>query len=317
MHAVSQLKTRIGKSKWIELCDFLENIQFISIINDINYDVELTKTGKEYYKFKFILHEYGKANKILSDALKRYQPTQAICQLLWGKPELNRKSVYKLLVLENYIHPYTFKETDLGSFLMLLNQSKILKYSKKTNSVVVLYNPRTEEELKSETSFISPETPYSNIRKLWDIIRNCSSFIYWIDKHFSAKGLEPLADEADGNKIKEIKILTGITSSGVNERLRRDFSRFREEMKTRQITSELRVICDKNLLRKIHDRWILSEKACFNIPPINTIFQGQYSEMKKTKNRPPFEEWWEKGLDIIDKWDAVDRSLQSFRSSAK
>lgn len=313
MQAENKSMERLGKSKWIELCDFLRDIEFISIINDINYDVELTETGKEYHKSKFILKDEKRTTSILTDALKKFPPTQAICQLFWGRPALGRESIYKLLVFEEYVIPISFKQEDLGSYLMLLNRCKIIKYSKKKNSIIILYNPRTGEGPKPETSFLSPETPYSNVRNLWEILRSCTSFVHWVDKHFSAKGLEPLADEADGTRVKEIKILTGITSRGVNKKLRRDFIRFRQEMETRKIKSQLRVICDKQLLSDIHDRWIVSKNICFNIPPVDTIFKGQYSEMKKTSNRPLFGEWWGKGLDIVEDWIDISKNIEDTR----
>jgi hypothetical protein len=33
--------------------------------------------------------------------------------------------------------------------------------------------------------------------------------------------------------------------------------------------------------------------------------RGQYAELKKTENRPPFKEWWEKSTDIITSWNDI------------
>lgn len=302
MKTEGDLQKKIGKAKWSELFNFLKEIGFVN-------DISLIEVGKEYYKRKFILRDKELAQKVLSSTLKRFSPTQAICQLLWGRPNLTRLSVYRLLVFEEYINPREVKESELGGFLMLLNRCDILKYSKKTNHITILYNPRATENAKLSTKFLAPKTPYSNIRNLREILRNSTKFIHWFDKHFSAKGLEPLMDEADGNKIKQIKILAGVTSSAINKKLRQDFIRFCEEMKTRQINAKLKIICDKAVLHGIHDRWIISEKLCFNVPPINSIFQGQYSEMKDTKNRPPFDEWWSKGLDIIKDWKEISNHI--------
>lgn len=293
------IQKKQSRKEWSELIEFLRSIDFL------NGNSELSELGREYYKSKFILNDDKLATEFLSGALKRFLPTQAICQLLWGRPNLNKQSVYRLLVLEEYINSKEFKEQDLGGFLMLLNQCNILKYNKKSSAITVLYNPRTSEDVEISTKFLSPETPYSNVRNLREILRNSTEFVHWFDKHFSLKGLEPLHDEADGTKINEIKILSGITSGRVNDRLRDDFIRFRDEMKTRQITVELRILCNKDILNDIHDRWIVSKNSAFNIPPIDTIFQGQYSEMKQTENRPPFEEWWSKGLDIVAQWQGI------------
>jgi hypothetical protein len=299
MRDAEGIQKKQSRKEWSEVTDFLKSIDFL------NDNTELTDIGREYYKSKFILNDDNLSAEILGSALKRFLPTQAICQLLWGRPNLNKQSVYRLLVLEEYINSKEFKEQDLGGFLMLLNQCSILKYNKKSSGVTILYNPRTSEDVEISTKFLSPETPYSNVRNLREILRNSTEFVHWFDKHFSLKGLEPLHDEADGTKINEIRILSGITSGRVNERLRDDFIRFRDEMKTRQINAELRILCNKEILNDIHDRWIVSKNSVFNIPPVDTIFQGQYSEMKKTENRPPFEEWWLNGLDIIAQWQEI------------
>ena len=54
----------------------------------------------------------------------------------------------------------------------------------------------------------------------------------------------------------------------------------------------------------------MSEKNCFNIPPIDSIFQGQYSEMKETENILPFNEWWSEGLDIVEQWDEITKQIE-------
>jgi hypothetical protein len=51
-------------------------------------------------------------------------------------------------------------------------------------------------------------------------------------------------------------------------------------LNTHQIASELRVMVDSKLKSSIHDRWILSRNACFNIPSPDIIARGQYSETK-------------------------------------
>lgn len=303
MQTENKLKEKIGKSKWSELYGFLEEIGFVDCDG-------LTELGKDYYKSRFILGDKKMGRQILKETLKKFYPTQAICQLLWGRPNLNKQSVYRLLVLEEYINSKEFREQDLGGFLMLLNQCNILKYNKKSSGITILYNPRTSEDPKISTKFLSPETPYSNVRNLKEILRNSEGFVYWFDKHFSLKGLEPLHDEADGAKITDIKILSGITSGRVNKKLRDEFIRFREEMETRQIHAELRILCNKEILNGIHDRWIMSKNSVFNIPPVDTIFQGQCSEMKKTDNRPPFEEWWLNGLDIIEHWQEIVKQIE-------
>jgi hypothetical protein len=61
---------------------------------------------------------------------------------------------------------------------------------------------------------------------------------------------------------------------------------------------------------KIHDRWILSKNASFNIPSPDVVARGQYSEVKKTNNTLPFEDMWKNSLDIISDWTKIDKIIQ-------
>jgi hypothetical protein len=104
-------------------------------------------------------------------------------------------------------------------------------------------------------------------------------------------------------KSKEIKILSG--ANNINNKLKKDFVRLKEELKNRGINMEFRVICDDNLLKEIHVRWIISSDICFNIPPVNSIYQGQYDEIMETRNTLPFEEWWKQAEDLLTNWDKI------------
>ncbi len=90
----------------------------------------------------------------------------------------------------------------------------------------------------------------------------------------------------------------------------RDFKRFYKEMKNRGINAECRVICDKNLLGKIHARWILGKNLCYNIPPVNSIYKGQFDEFKQTNNIPPFDTWWAQAFDIVGDWSKIEPAIK-------
>ena len=137
------------------------------------------------------------------------------------------------------------------------------------------------------------------------MINSCTGYIYWIDKYFSTGSLELLAKSFDKNKVREIRIL--ISKEKAEENLRSLFKKFKEETKNHLAVCEMRVITDSELKGKIHDRWILSENSCFNTPSYDTIARGQWSEIKKTENRPPFTEWWHRCLDIINQWNDINK----------
>jgi len=293
--------------KGVGILHFLVDIKIIesnSMNEPDNIKPLLTPEGEDFYKNKFIFNDESACIEILKNLLEEYEPVQIICQLLWGRDKLNKETIYRLLLLKEYIDHTEFKSEDISSFLMLLNWCNILSYSKKTGQIKILFNPKTDEIKEQKKMFLSPEARYTNIKYLWSVLRRCSEYIHWVDKHFSAKGLEPLSEEADATKIKEVKILSGL-SNNINEKLKRDFIRLKEELKSRGINMELRVICNDDFLRKIHGRWIISKGICFNIPPVNSIYQGQYDEIKETENIPPFEEWWKQGVDMLENFGNI------------
>jgi hypothetical protein len=68
---------------------------------------------------------------------------------------------------------------------------------------------------------------------------------------------------------------------------RRDFTRYAAEMRQRGITAEWRIIEPAKM--DWHDRFILGRRQAWNVPPVNTLFKGDYSEASRTPKRPPFE----------------------------
>ena len=276
---------------------FLNNIGFIEDNN------KSSPIGNDYYLEMFVKNQKKIANSILTSVLKEFKPVMIICELLWGMKNITRENIFRLLLSFELINSNS-EIDDISGFIMLLNKCMILTYSKKTNNISINYNPKTEFPDRFD-KVITPLTPYSNFRNMWILVRQAKNYIWWFDKHFHRKGLEPLSDELDGAKVSEVKILLSIKSSDDFRKLQRDIINFKQEMKNKSIDVYCKVLVDRNLIRKIHDRWIISENICYNVPPINSIFKGQYSELLKTDNEPPFDEWWKLGLDIIDNIDEI------------
>ncbi|MCK4829551.1 hypothetical protein KA005_78220 [bacterium] len=299
---------KIAERKEINDKDATQLTAFLKHIGWVDYSSQLAQIGRDFYHNKYIENNEKEANLILSESLRASKPVVRICSVFWGNTNITRDNIYRLLLLNRMI-PEDTKPTNIASYLMFLNSCNILRYSKKTNNITIGYNPRTESPENTEI-IIAPTTPYSNIKCLWECIRKCKEHIHWIDKHFSTKGLEPLSDELDGNIVKEVKILLGNRSNINYEKLRRDFKRFSEEMGNRGIKADCRVICDSQLLGNIHGRWILGKNIYFNIPPINSIYKGQFDEIKETKNIPPLDNWWKKALDIINNWEQIEPTIK-------
>ena len=79
------------------------------------------------------------------------------------------------------------------------------------------------------------------------------------------------------------------------------------QMDNRNVGCHLRVIIDSKMKASIHDRWIMSMNKCYNVPSIDVVARGQYSEIKETLNRPPFEEWWGQSEDILTGWESIKK----------
>jgi len=268
---------------------FLEKINFLS-------EGETTELGEEYLDSKYIF-ENGNHQAILRHEVLNISEIRELCQSFYGQ-ETDRKNVERFFNSKTEIQD----EKKVGRVLALLNGLGIVSYSTKTGTVQFKQSEQVEEQDQS-TYRVTSRTPYSNIKRLRKAIRTCERDLRWVAKHFSKKGLEPLAEEVTGNKFSSVRILCG--PANVSLKMRDDFERFREEMDNRGIDAELRVIVDESRLREIHDRWIISDEVSWNVPPVNSLYQNQEAEIHKTSKELPFDEWWEDGEDIIDDWNSI------------
>jgi len=150
---------------------------------------------------------------------------------------------------------------------------------------------RPESSKGVPARIIRPEEPFSNLVQLRNILRESEEFIDWADLHFGPRALEELITTLDPAVVQVVRILSG--PANVNDRAKRDFERFCNELRPKGIVAEWRILPDF-----AHDRFIISKKACYNVPPINSLLKGSYSEILETPNRPPFEEWWQKASPI-------------------
>lgn len=187
--------------------------------------------------------------------------------------------------------------------LARFNQMEMNIGKKLDNTTKTIFKVIHKPLLPADSKLISPEKPFTNKKYFGDMIKSCRKYIYWVDKYFSKFGLELLSDSLEFQKVKNIKILMSIDK--INKKLKDSFKDFKRELKNKGITCELRVILDKILDSSIHDRWIISDNLCLNLPSTDILARGQFSEIKKTSNRPPFSEWWGKSKDIIADWNEI------------
>ena len=272
-------------------------VEFLQAINFVDNKSTITETGIQYLDSKFIF-ENGNHQSLLRNELLNVQEIRELCQSFYGQ-QTSRKKVERFFKSKTEISD----EKEVGRILGILNRVDVVSYSKRNGTVQFKETGQVEEE-NQDNYRITHRTPYSNLVRFRKAIRAGEGDLLWIDRHFTKKGLEPLAEEVTGEKFDSVRILTG--PANIDTNLRDDFKRFVEEMSNRNITADLRVMTNKTQLRSLHDRWILSsEGASWNVPPINSLYGNQEAEIHKTQEDVDFEDWWSDAEDIIDDWNSI------------
>jgi hypothetical protein len=235
----------------------------------------------------FIYDDAETARAIWRDALMSLPATQALMQGLHGRGPVSVAGTHHLLARHRFAT--TQDERMVRNFLTVLNAAGIVAYSNKLQTVRIL--APLPEELAAVVRVVERDRPYSNVLALREILRSCEGYIWWAEPHLPRKALEPLSYEADVASISEIRLLSA--DKHIDDMTQRDFKRFAAEMANRGIQAEWRVIPSSQM--QWHDRFILGRRQAWNVPPVNTLFKGDYSEAARTPARPPFEDWWRLG----------------------
>jgi hypothetical protein len=258
----------------------------------------LTERGEALFKLAYVQRDSAAAVHALGQSLRVLLPYQVLEQELVGFGTVSTEAIHDLLGLHRSL-PADSSNVDVRSFLRSSNRLGIVKYSQRDNTVrVVATTP--DAPLAGESAdlaaIVSPKTPFSNVVRLRRILRALTGAVLWADPHFGHRALEELL-EVDTDKVLTIRIISGDAANVVTEKARANFTRFRDELAARGASAEWRV--DAQADRDWHDRWLLGGDVAYNMPPVNTLFKGDYSEMLPTPNRPPVDEWWSRAQSLI------------------
>ena len=166
-----------------------------------------------------------------------------------------------------------------------------------------------KDEFQTEGVLISPDKPFTNQISFIEILGNLGDSINWFDKYFSIKGLELLSNSLEDSHIKEVKIITSLSSA--NQSFKKLFRDFKEEMESKGINCQLRVIVDKKEASLVHDRFLIGKNSAFNVPSTDVLARGQLSEISKSKNKEEllknFQRLWKNAKDIVTEWDEIQK----------
>lgn len=255
---------------------------------------DATLVGEAIHKTRWVLGDQPTAKTLLGKSLRPLLPVQVIEQELRGFPPVSEEGILELLQIHGAAS-LDWTAEELRPALRVLNDLGVLVYSRKTKMVRVGRLPDEGEAAPGEDDriavLVSPQTPYSNVVRLRRILRRLTGTVYWVDKHFNARALEDLVEELEPENIGEVRILSGSAENVLTERSLKDFRRFEREMANRGVVVEWRA-APKDIANDLHDRWLVDSKSRYNLPPVNSFYKGQYSEIIQTDSEPPIKAWW-------------------------
>jgi hypothetical protein len=253
---------------------------------------QLTPAGDELYRTAWVFKDEPAAKKMLGQAMRSTLPVQVMDQELRNFPAISDEGVLNLLKRHGVVSPHFTIENARRGF-RVLNECGVIAFSTKVKTVRFI--PDDADAAKAgETpdlaAMISPRTPFSNLARLRRVLRTLEGEVTWADPHFSVKAFEELVDELDPTRVKSFRIISG-RQADLTPKSFSDYERFRKELAAKGITVEWRV--DENQ-RDWHDRWLVHSGGSLNMPPINTLFKGDYSEIYPSAQLPPVQEWWDR-----------------------
>lgn len=276
-----------------------EELEGLGLVGD---EGDLTDDGRAYYMARFVRDDAEGTASALGDAVKKMPMVTAFCEPLWAAGEVPVAGAMSLL-------KRVTGSTDQHSaqrWLELMNAGRLVAYNRNRKTMRVLFNPTelvsAEEEAERERSrghVISPDTPFTNIMALKELLRSARGNVRWYEPHMPGKALEVLAREVSGDGVKSIRLLSG--PANVTGDLKDEYRRFRKEMKDKRgVEVEWRILTKKEAADH-HDRVFFADGMARNIPPLNTILKGSTGEILESGIDPDdFEAWWALGQDLKD-----------------
>jgi hypothetical protein len=270
-----------------------EKVAHVLALTGLSADGDgLSQSGLNLYRAAFVVRDDDATDRLLGQALRALLPIQVLAQELGNAPAITEEGAVSLLALHRVVLP-SFTAEAARPTLRWLNNLGVIVYSRKLKTVrFVPDDPGAAKagEVANLSAMVSPRTPFSNVARFRKVLRIQSGVVTWADQHFGARAFEELVDELDPTKVTELRIISGSAESVLSAKSYRDYVRFQEEMATKGISVEWRV----DPTREWHDRWLVDASKVFNLPPVNSLFANQYSEILASDERPPVDEWWDR-----------------------
>ena len=177
--------------------------------------------------------------------------------------------------------------------------------SVKTKKISAEQISELEKEVGDIQDFVLTKDAEKNIKKLVDILKKLTDFIYWSDQFFSKNGFEWIHEAClENSSLNEVKILSGIERK--EELLNRPFKRKMDQLKKflneKNIKFQVKVVSDDKLRERFHGRFLISKDVILTLPSVNNFNSGSMDVVSKvdiTIKDTEFLEWWEKSIDYL------------------
>lgn len=173
------------------------------------------------------------------------------------------------------------------------------------------------EWTKRRTILISNDTPDENRRQFRMLFSECNDYIHWNDRYIDENAVKYLLAGYVPEKINEIKILFSIFGRKIDLNLKKSFEKITQEILQKNITCEFRVITNKDLHKKNHDRFISGSNISWNAPSVDQIITNQFSEITESPHHETiekeFDRYWNDSscLDLFADWTRINAQLES------
>lgn len=139
-------------------------------------------------------------------------------------------------------------------------------------------------------AYLDPSRPFTNELALRKVLRSLTGDVLWYEQHMSRKSLELLSEEIDKDAVTRIRLLSG--PAHADDKARRAFGRFVEELENQDIEAQWRVLPDERA-RTIHARVIFSDAGAWELPPLNSLLMGTVDSIHPSRiDRETFEAAW-------------------------
>ena len=189
----AQLKLIAEHSKQVELAasPAHETLLAFGLVDDGG----LTPLGEAYHFARFVLQDSDELERVLAEMLKALPEVNALCDALWGKGEVPVQGAVSLI-------RRTMKTSDdhvAKRWLEMLSKAGLITYNRNRPTLRAAYNPselappgEAAPEI-ARSHLLSPDTRFSNLLALRDMLRAASGIVRWYETHFDGKVLEVIA----------------------------------------------------------------------------------------------------------------------------